>query len=66
MRFVPTPIADVVLIEPDVFGDERGFFMETWQAVKFKQAGLHLYKKFADEEMTRSPCANPGGTHSIR
>jgi dTDP-4-dehydrorhamnose 3,5-epimerase len=40
MKFTQTPIADVVLIEPAVFGDERGFFMETWQEEKFKAAGI--------------------------
>jgi dTDP-4-dehydrorhamnose 3,5-epimerase len=32
MRFVDTDIPDVKLIEPKVFGDERGFFLETWRA----------------------------------
>src|ERR1700693_3089845 len=40
MKFTKTPIADVVLIEPQVFGDARGFFMETWQEEKFKAAGI--------------------------
>src|SRR4029077_14833186 len=40
MRFTKTSIADVVLIEPQVFGDARGFFMETWQEEKFKAAGI--------------------------
>jgi dTDP-4-dehydrorhamnose 3,5-epimerase len=40
MNFTKTPIADVVLIEPQVFGDARGFFMETWQEEKFKAAGI--------------------------
>jgi dTDP-4-dehydrorhamnose 3,5-epimerase len=40
MKFTKTPIADVVLIEPEVFGDARGFFMETWQEEKFKAAGI--------------------------
>ncbi len=40
MKFTKTPIADVMLIEPDVFGDARGFFMETWQEEKFKAAGI--------------------------
>jgi dTDP-4-dehydrorhamnose 3,5-epimerase len=31
MKFIDTPLAGVVLIEPQVFGDARGFFMETWQ-----------------------------------
>jgi len=40
MKFTKTPIADVVLVEPEVFGDARGFFMETWQEEKFKAAGI--------------------------
>lgn len=40
MKFMPTRIPEVVLIEPQVFGDERGFFMETWHAQKFADAGL--------------------------
>ena len=32
MKFVPTRLPEVVLIEPRVFGDARGFFMETWNA----------------------------------
>jgi dTDP-4-dehydrorhamnose 3,5-epimerase len=38
----PTAIPDVVLIEPAVHGDHRGFFMETWHAAKFREAGLDL------------------------
>ena len=41
MRFLPTTLRDVFIIEPQVFGDQRGFFMETWQARKFSQAGIH-------------------------
>lgn len=40
MQFTPTRIPEVILIEPQVFGDERGFFMETYQAHKFAAAGL--------------------------
>lgn len=40
MRFLPTEISEVLLIEPQVFGDSRGFFMETWHAAKFAAAGL--------------------------
>jgi dTDP-4-dehydrorhamnose 3,5-epimerase len=40
MKFQKTPISDVVLIEPQVFGDSRGFFVETWQAEKFAAAGI--------------------------
>ena len=40
MKFTPTEIPDVVLIEPEVFGDERGYFMETWHLEKFSRAGI--------------------------
>lgn len=35
MKVIATAIPDVKIIEPAVFGDERGFFMETWQQQKF-------------------------------
>ncbi|MBF0528040.1 MAG: dTDP-4-dehydrorhamnose 3,5-epimerase [Deltaproteobacteria bacterium] len=40
MNFLHTAIPDVMVIEPKVFGDDRGFFMETWQADKFAHAGI--------------------------
>jgi dTDP-4-dehydrorhamnose 3,5-epimerase len=42
VKFTPTAIRDVVVVEPVVHGDHRGFFMETWHAGKFRQAGLDL------------------------
>jgi dTDP-4-dehydrorhamnose 3,5-epimerase len=40
MKFTPTSIADVILIQPQLFGDDRGFFMETYQAKQFAEMGL--------------------------
>lgn len=40
MKFTPTILPDVVLVEPARFGDERGWFMETWHAEKFAQGGI--------------------------
>jgi dTDP-4-dehydrorhamnose 3,5-epimerase len=40
MHFIPTDIPEVILIEPEVFGDARGFFMETYHASRFAQAGI--------------------------
>ncbi len=40
MKFIPTQLPGVVLIEPSIFGDERGFFLETYQERLFAQAGL--------------------------
>lgn len=40
MIFTPTRIPDVLMIESRVFGDQRGFFMETYQARQFAAQGL--------------------------
>ena len=40
MNFQRTQIPDVFLIDPKVFGDDRGFFMETFQAESFASAGI--------------------------
>ena len=37
MKVIKTNIPDVKIIEPDVFGDERGFFMETWNQKEFEE-----------------------------
>ncbi len=37
MKVINTAIPDVKIIEPQVFGDERGFFMETWNQKKFEE-----------------------------
>ena len=39
MKFIATPITGVIIVEPQVFGDARGFFMETWQARKVRRRG---------------------------
>ena len=40
MQITPTAIPDVVVIEPRVFRDERGFFLETFQAQRYAAAGI--------------------------
>lgn len=40
MKILPTEIPDVIVIEPDVFGDERGFFMESWNRQRYRDAGI--------------------------
>ncbi len=52
MIFTPTDIPDVILIEPRVFGDHRGFFMETWNAETFRESGLDLH--FVQDNHSRS------------
>lgn len=40
MKIIPTTIPDVVLLEPKVFGDERGFFFESWNKRTFADLGI--------------------------
>ena len=61
MKFVKTPIEGVVLIEPQVFGDDRGFFMESWQAEKFHAAGIDA--KFMQDNQSRSTQWTLRGMH---
>lgn len=41
MKLIKTDLSDVYIIEPQVFGDNRGWFMETWSAQKIGKAGLN-------------------------
>jgi len=43
MEFVPTRLPEVILIKPRVFGDERGFFLETWQEKRFAATGIDAH-----------------------
>ena len=40
MQRIETSLPGVLLIEPDVFGDERGFFMESYHTEKFREIGI--------------------------
>lgn len=40
MQFLPTGIADLTLVKPAVFGDHRGFFLESYTKSKFDAAGI--------------------------
>lgn len=42
MKFIPGSLPGLILVVPKVFGDERGFFMETFQARRFAEAGINL------------------------
>ncbi|MEZ9597043.1 dTDP-4-dehydrorhamnose 3,5-epimerase [Shewanella sp. 10N.261.52.F9] len=57
MKLIPTSIPDVLLFEPKVFGDERGFFMETFRQSEFDalfaEAGS-ICPQFVQENMSRS------------
>jgi dTDP-4-dehydrorhamnose 3,5-epimerase len=42
MTIETTPINDLVIIHPTVFEDERGYFMESYNQQKLKEAGIHI------------------------
>ena len=42
MRFTPCQLDGLLLIEPDVFGDPRGYFLETWNRRRYAEAGLDV------------------------
>lgn len=61
MKISKTAIAGPLIIEPQVFGDERGFFMETWNAEAFARAGLDL--TFVQDNHSRSQRGVLRGLH---
>jgi len=50
MKFTPTQIADVILIEPEVHGDERGYFVETFRQDKLESFLGHTINFVQDNE----------------
>jgi len=61
MKITPTRIPDVLLVEPDVFGDERGFFMETYHAEKYAEQGIDAV--FVQDNHSRSTRGVLRGLH---
>ncbi|QIG48817.1 dTDP-4-dehydrorhamnose 3,5-epimerase [Nordella sp. HKS 07] len=61
MNIIETAIAGPMIIEPKVFGDDRGFFMETWNASRFAEAGLDV--RFVQDNHSRSARGVLRGVH---
>lgn len=61
MTFEPTPLAGLYLLQPSVFGDERGFFLESWNAATFRDAGFDL--DFVQDNHSRSARGILRGLH---
>lgn len=62
MKITPTAIPDVLIIEPKVFGDERGFFLESFNQRAFNQAtGLDV--QFVQDNHSRSARGVLRGLH---
>jgi dTDP-4-dehydrorhamnose 3,5-epimerase len=42
MKVIETPLAGLLIIEPKIFGDERGFFLETWSRKRYQEIGIDV------------------------
>jgi len=61
VNIIETAIPGPLIIEPKVFGDERGFFFESWNADEFRTAGLDL--SFVQDNHSRSARGVLRGLH---
>ena len=61
MKFIKTSIPEVIVVEPQVFGDHRGFFLETWEKNKFKESGID--SDFVQDNHSKSSQGTLRGLH---
>lgn len=61
MEFIPAAIPEILLIEPKVYEDPRGFFMETYREAEFNARGIP--SRFVQENQTRSTKGVLRGLH---
>lgn len=64
MNFVPTALAGVIVVEPDVFMDGRGFFLETFSRAKYAHGGIDC--EFLQDNHSRSRRDTIRGLHAQR
>jgi dTDP-4-dehydrorhamnose 3,5-epimerase len=61
MKVTHCDIAGLLIIEPKVFGDARGFFMETWHEQRYREAGLDM--RFVQDNLSLSRRGTLRGLH---
>ncbi len=61
MKVTPARIPDLLVIEPRVFGDPRGFFMETWQGARYAEHGVP--DRFVQDNLSSSSRGVLRGLH---
>lgn len=61
MRVTATPLDGVIIVEPKVFGDQRGFFMETYHENRYKDAGISI--SFVQDNISFSVQGTLRGLH---
>jgi dTDP-4-dehydrorhamnose 3,5-epimerase len=52
MKIVATELPEVIIVEPQLFGDQRGFFLECFQSERYAEAGIS--RPFVQDNMSRS------------
>jgi dTDP-4-dehydrorhamnose 3,5-epimerase len=62
MRFTPLELEGLILVEPDVHRDERGFFLESYHAAKFAEHGISA--TFVQDNHSRSGQGTLRGLHA--
>ena len=62
MRFLPTELPEVMLVEPELRRDERGFFLETYHAEKFRAGGIAV--QFVQDNHSGSRQGTLRGLHA--
>jgi len=61
LRATPTQISEVIIIEPKIFKDERGFFFESYQKWQYKEAGIDI--EFVQDNHSKSYSRTLRGLH---
>ncbi len=64
MKFIPTELDGVLVIEPDLFRDPRGFFLETYHQRKYREGGI--VEPFVQDNHSRSERGTIRGLHAQR
>jgi dTDP-4-dehydrorhamnose 3,5-epimerase len=62
MKFIPAALDGVILVIPEVFGDERGFFLETYRYEKYAAGGIAAV--FVQDNHSRSVAGTLRGLHA--
>ena len=61
MEIEPTPLHGVLILKPRIYEDDRGFFLESWHAVRFAEAGID--EQFVQDNHSRSQRGILRGLH---
>lgn len=61
MNVSNTPLPGVLIVDPDIFGDDRGFFFETYNAERYREAGIE--QEFVQDNLSYSQRGVLRGLH---